>query len=160
MDGERGHAVGDDLLVDQRARGVVQQHAAVGRIAAVPGDGLADRGQRHPGGLRPGRAAFDDGRDLAVAGVREHGPDLLDVSTGHEHEHLVDTRRLLEGRHAVLDQRPAAQPQQLLGQWRADPLTRTAAQHRRDHPHDRDSNAPGRQRTGPAAQRGQPPGPR
>jgi hypothetical protein len=40
----------------------------------------------------------------------------------------------------VLDQRPAAQPEQLLGQRRADPLTDAAAQHHRDHPHDPDSN--------------------
>jgi hypothetical protein len=135
VEAERGHAVGDDPLIDERARGVMQQHAAVGRIGAVRGDGPGDRGQGHPGRVRPGRAALDDGPDLAVAAVREHRPDLLDVPARHEHEGLVNARGLLEGGYAVLDQGPAGQFQQLFRQRRADPLAGAAAQHRRDHPH-------------------------
>ena len=52
----------------------------------------------------------------------------------------IDARRLPERGHAVLDQRPAIQSQQLLRPGRADALTRAAAQHDRHHPHEPDSN--------------------
>jgi hypothetical protein len=143
VDRQRGDAIGDDPLIHQRARRVVQQHPAVRRIAGNSRNSrnsTGDSGQRHPGRVRACHPTRDDPGDLAVAAVGEHGPDLPDVVAGHDHEDLVDPRRPLERGHAVLEQRPAAQPQQLLGQRRADPLTRAAAQHHRDHPHEPDSN--------------------
>jgi hypothetical protein len=103
MDPQRGDAVRDDPLIHERAGGVVQQHAAVAWRAG------RDGGQRHPGRVRPGLAALDDVRDLAVAAVGEHGLDLAGVPARHHHEDLVDTRGRLKGGHATLDQRPAAQ---------------------------------------------------
>jgi hypothetical protein len=111
----------------------MQQHPL---IIATPGN----RRQRHPGRVRPRHAARDDPGDLREPALGQHVPDLLDVPGGHHDQDLVHPGRLLERGHAVLDQRLAAQPQQLLGQRRADPLTDAAAQHHRDHPHEPDSN--------------------
>jgi hypothetical protein len=152
MDAQRRDAVGDDPLVHQRARGVVQQHAAAGGLVGeVRGPGgrslghagpARDGGQGRARGVRPGHPALDDRRDLAVPAVGQHGPDLLGVAARHDHDDLVHAWRLLEGGHAVLDQRPAAQREQLLRQRPADPLARAAAEYHRDHPHDRDSIRP------------------
>jgi hypothetical protein len=131
---QRGHAVGDDPLVDQRPRRIVQQHCAVGTVA--------DGAQRHPGRVRARHPARDDPGDLRKPALGQHVPDLLDVPGGHHDQDLVHPGRLLERRHAVLNQRCAAQPQQLLGQRRAHALTDAAAQHHRDHPHEPDSNPP------------------
>ncbi len=134
---QRGHAVGDDPLVHQRPRRVVQQHPAVASITlARPGNGA----QRRPGRVRPRHPARDDPGDLGKPAPGEHVPDLVDVPGGHHDQDLVHSGCLLERGHAVLDQRLAAQPQQLLGQRRAHPLTDAAAQDHRDHPHDPDSN--------------------
>jgi hypothetical protein len=129
---QRRHAARDDPLVHQRPRRVVQQHPAL--------IGPADRGQRHPGRVRPRHPARDHPGDLRKPARGEHVPDPVDVPGRHHDQDLVHPGRLLERGHAVLDQRPAAQPQQLLGQRRPDPLTDAAAQHHRDHPHEPDSN--------------------
>jgi hypothetical protein len=129
---QRRHAVRDDPLIHQRPRRVVQQHPAI----SCPGD----RGQRRPRRVRTRHPARDDPGDLRKPALGQQVPDLLDVPGGHHDQDLVHPGRLLERGYAVLDQRPAAQPQQLLGQRRPDPLTGPAAQHHRDHPHDPDSN--------------------
>jgi hypothetical protein len=147
---ERGHAVRDDPLIYQRPGGVVQQHAAVARSAGVRSAGVRsagrDRGQRRARRVRPGHAALDDGRHLPVRGPGQHGLDLPGVPAGHHHEDLVDAGRLVEGRHAPLDQRPAAQAEQLLRHPRAEPLAHAAAEHHRDHPHEPDSTRQARGR--------------
>jgi hypothetical protein len=129
---QRGHAIRDDPLVDQGPGGVVQQHAALGRL------GGRDDGQGRAGRVRPGHPALDDRGHLAVAGVGQHGLDLLGMPARHHDQDLVDPRRLVEGGHAPLEEGPAAQGQQLLGHGRAEPLPRAAAEHHRDHPHVRD----------------------
>ena len=161
MNLQRGDAIRNDLLIHQRPRRIMQQHPALAarpnpppaaRCAAEPAARCANRicsrdgGQGHPSRVRPGRATLDDVRDLAVAAVGEHGFDLFGVSARHHDEDLVDVRRLVEGGHAPLHQRLAAQGQQLLRHPRAEPLPHATAQHYRDHPHEPDSTAPPAQR--------------
>ena len=55
----------------------------------------------------------------------------------HDEQHLVDAGRRGERRHAVLDQRLAAQGEQLLGHRRAEPVAHAAAEHHRHHSHHR-----------------------
>ena len=114
--------------------------ASCSKTPQSPGPAMAL--QRHPGRVRARHPAPDDPGDLRKPALGQHVPDLLDVPGGHHDQDLVDPGSLLERGHAVLDQRLAAQPQQLLGQRRADPLTDAAAQHHRDHPHEPDSNPP------------------
>jgi hypothetical protein len=132
---QRRHAVRDDPLIHQGPRRVMQEHPLV--IAAP-----SNRGQGRPRRIRARHSARDDPGDLRKPALGQRVPDPLDVPGGHHDQDLVHPGRLLERGHAVLHQRLAAQPQQLLGQRRADPLTDAAAQHHRDHPHEPDSNPP------------------
>src|ERR1700733_11230193 len=122
---QRGHAAGDDLLADQRAGGVMEEDAP--GLWGVPeeqvGQGVADR-------VRAGDAALDDGADL----VSDQLLRLGSVGGGHDEEHLVDAGGRGEGCHAVLDERLAAQGEELLGHRRAEPVARAAAEHHRHRP--------------------------
>jgi hypothetical protein len=123
---QRGHARRDDPLVHQRTGRVVEQHPAF-RVRR------SERGQRCPGRIRPGRPARQHRADLFVRG--ELSLDLVDVSRRHHHQDLVDVRRGAERGHAVLKQRLTGKLEQLLGQRGTEPLTSSAAQYHRHHPH-------------------------
>ena len=183
MNLQRGHAVRNDPLIHQRPRRIMQQHPAVAARpdplsaaqitvepacrratrsrAVVPAARRAARSrtrtrdgrQGHPSRVRSGRATLDDVRDLPVAAIGEHDLDLFRVPARHHDEDLVDARRLVEGGHAPLHQRLAAQRQQLLRHPRAEPLPDAAAQHHRDHPHGRTLPPRPRRRLSPARTR-------
>ena len=85
---ECSQAVGDDLLGDQRAGGVVDENAGfVWRVAGGDvGEGAADR-------IRPGGAALDDRAYLAT----DELPGFLVIVEGHDKHDVVDVGRLQRG---------------------------------------------------------------
>ena len=119
-------AVGDDPLGDQGAGGVVDEDAGLGRVVpgADVGEGVADR-------VRAGGAALDDRADLAA----DQSLRLIVVGGGHDEQDLVDAGSGGRGerRDAVLDERPAVEGEQLLGQCRTEPGARAAAEYHRHH---------------------------
>jgi hypothetical protein len=138
---QRGDAVRDDPLVDQRTGGVMQQHAAVlSGKSGIFGEAGRDGRERDPGRVRAGDPAGDHRAYLAAGQLSgEHVPDLVNIPAGHHHQDLVDPRSLRERGHATLDEGAPAERDQLLRLARAEPLPGSAAKHHRHHAHEPDS---------------------
>ncbi len=122
------HAAGDRGLVEQWAGGVVEQHLALGR---------AQRGDRPPGRLRAGLPAFDDPGHLAVSAQRQHLTGVVRVPRRHHHQRGVHPGSLVERGDRVLQQGPASQREQLLGERGAEAHPRAGRQHHSHRSHER-----------------------
>jgi len=118
---ERGHARAEDPRIEQRPRGVVEQHVALL---------VAERAQGPPGGLRAGRAPGHHPGDLRVAAGDPLG--LRQEARGHHHDHLVDPRMAVEHVQGVLEDRLPRDLEKLLGGAGPDPLPDPAGEHHPD----------------------------
>ena len=110
---ERGQDATDDLVVDERAGGVVDEH----------GDSLVrNLRQREAHGLGARRAARDDGADLAGADLLgEEDRRLLPAGRSRHHDR-VDPVGLVEPLHARCEERQLAERDECLGPVRTEAL--------------------------------------
>lgn len=110
VDGLVGHqrleAVGDHVLAEQRAHGVVEEYVAV--LA------LREGGQGELGRLVAGVGALEDLGDLRVAAVAGHRVHGVEVAGGHQDDDLVDLRVAVEHAEGVLHDRHACDLDELL----------------------------------------------
>src|SRR5699024_7207926 len=115
---ERGDAVSDDPLIDERANGIVQDD-----LAFV----LAERLEHLPRRLIPGAATLEDLAELRELAAHERGDVLRPAGCDHE-DHLIDLVALVECSESVLEDRLAGDLHHLLRDTQPEPCADAASQ--------------------------------